>query len=339
MKNRFDRVMKLAQVVLVAVLTILLLTAAGLQLPGTGTISFMLDRDNAGAGVSQSLYFNRGSTGTDAELSWNETLDRFEWNFPISGDPQSDQFSYIMAGQILEVATTPPLILAWITPATTEADLSGNSNDATYNNFVAGDQGFKAFVWGLSFYTDNDEYLNVGDDPGFSWDDSGAAPWSVCVWIEVVETAAIQTVIAKYDVQGTDREWKIILDAAEKMELALFDEADDKESTNITDAALSAGWHFVVHTYDSTGGATALSDTNSIWYVDGVVVAESQTNDGDYTNMVAGATDVTIGGYNTGAAVANFFQGDMGALWIEDVELGAAQVWAYYVGTRGFYNE
>ena len=257
----------------------------------------------------------------------------------VSGDPWNDQRSYILAGEILEDATTPPLILAWIAPATTEVDLSGAGNNATYSNFATTDQIAKGMVWALSFYDGNNEYLTVGDDAAFSWDDTGANPWSVCFWIEVVETAAIQTVIAKYDVQGTDREFKIVLDAAEKMELALFDEADDKEATNITDAALSAGWHFVVHTYDSTGGATALSDTNSVWYVDGVAVAESQTNDAQYTGMVGGATDVTIGGYDTGAAVANFFQGDMGILWIEDVELSAATVWMYYMKTRGFYNK
>lgn len=251
----------------------------------------------------------------------------------------SDQFSYILAGDVLRNATTPPLILAWITPATTELDLSGNSNDATYSNFGVTDQLYKGLVWVLNFYEGNDEYLTVSDDAAFSWDDTGSNPWSVCAWIEVVATTSIQTIIAKYNTQGTAREWKIVIDAAEKLELAFFDEADDKESTNITDAALSAGWHFVVHTYDSTGGASALSDTNSVWYVDGVAVAETQSNDGNYTGMVAGATDVTIGGRNTGAAIGNFFQGDMGIIWIEDAELSSAEVWAAYVNTRGFYNE
>ena len=257
----------------------------------------------------------------------------------LHGTTLNDNFSYMLAGKVLENATTPPLILAWITPATTEVDLSGNGNDATYSNFATTDQIYKGLVWALSFYDGIEEYLTVGDDPAFSWDDTGNNPWSFCGWIEVVATGNIQTVIAKYSVQGTDREWKIVLDAAEKMEFALFDEADDKESTNITDAALAVGWHFVVHTYDSTGGATALSDTNSIWYVDGIAVAESQSNDADYTGMVAGATDVTIGSYNTGAGQGNFFQGDMGILWFEDVELTAAQVWAAYIATRGFYNE
>jgi len=257
----------------------------------------------------------------------------------VSGDPWNDQRSYIMAGQILQTATTPPLLLAWITPATTEVDLSGAGNDATYSNFVTTDQNAEGMVWSLDFYGGTNEYLTVGDDDAFSWDDTGSVPWSVCFWIEVVETAAIQTVIAKYDVQSTDREWKIVLDAAEKMQFELFDEADDKPATNLTDAALSSGWHFVAHTYDSTGGASALSDTASVWYVDGVAVAETQSVDGDYTGMVAGATDVTIGGYDTGAAIANFFQGDMGAIWIEDVELSAAAVWKYYMQTRGYYNK
>ncbi len=257
----------------------------------------------------------------------------------VAPDQTNDQFSYILAGEILEDATTPPLILAWITPSTTESDLSSNSNDATYTNFADSDQVEKGLAWSLNFYDGSNEYLTVSDDAAFSWDDTGANPWSVCGWIEVVATAASQTIIAKYDTQNTDREWQLYIDSAEKLYTEFYDDADDKVCTNYVDAALAAGWHFVVHTYDSTGGAGAMSDTNSVWYVDGLAVAESQTNDADYTGMVAGATDVTIGGRNTGAAIGNFFQGDMGVIWIEDVELSATQVWSAYIQTRGFYGE
>ncbi len=255
------------------------------------------------------------------------------------GDPWNDQRSYQLAGDILEDATTPPLILAWITPATTETDLSGNSNDATYSNFVAADQDPKGMVRALDFYGGTNEYLSLDDADGFSWDDTGSEPWSLCAWIQVVNGSTTQTIIAKYDVQEPDREWLFYLDSSEALVCIFFDEADDKSCQNATDAGLSVGWHFICHTYDSTGGASAMSDANSVWYVDGLAVAEGQSNDADYTGMVGGNTGPTIGAYDTGSGVGLHFQGDMGVIWIEDVELSAAAVWQYYIKTRGYYNE
>lgn len=258
----------------------------------------------------------------------------------FSGDPLNKQQTGLMVSLLLAQATTPPGMWAWLTPATTEEDQTPfNGNPATYNNFVADDRIAKGMGWALSFFDGGDEYLNVGDDPGFSWDDSGDNPWSFCAWIQVVDTAGTQVVIAKYDVQNTDREWRIQLEANEKIILNFFDDANNVQITNTVDVALSVGWRFVAHSYDSTGGATALSDTNSVWYIDGIAVAESQTNNGAYVNMVAGATDVTIGANNTGAGQGNFFQGDMGVVWLEDIELTAAQVWLYWKTTKWLYNE
>ena len=49
-----------------------------LDITGISGTSFTLDQDNAGAGVTQQLYFNRGSTQGDQQLQWNETSDKFE---------------------------------------------------------------------------------------------------------------------------------------------------------------------------------------------------------------------------------------------------------------------
>ena len=252
----------------------------------------------------------------------------------------NDGESLRLAGRVLENATTPPLILVLgMTLPTTEVDLSGNGNNATYSNCLITDQVYKGDTWGLNFWAAGSKYLTVGDDAAFSWDDTGNNPWSFCAWIEVGLSANFRSIIAKYNVQTTDREWEFALIGAETLKVYFFDEADDKVCTNNTDDPLSVGWHFIVHTYDSTGGAAAMSDTNSVWYVDGVAVAESQTNDANYTGMVAGATDVTIGAKNTGAGLGGFYEHDIGILWFEDVELSAAQVWLYYINTRGFYAE
>ena len=161
----------------------------------------------------------------------------------------------------------------------------------------------------------------------------------MCAWIEVIDTVAAQLILSKFNVQTTDREWYFYISSSEKLQARFYDEANNIEVGNFSDDAPSAGWHFVVHTYDSTGGAGAMSDANTVWYVDGVAIAQSQTNDGAYVNMVAGDTDVLVGAYNFGAGVSTFFRGDMGAIWLEDVELTALQVWLYYKMLKGYYNE
>lgn len=44
---------------------------------GTDAISFTIDQNNTGAGVSTDLLFNRGTTDDDASLAWDETNDLF----------------------------------------------------------------------------------------------------------------------------------------------------------------------------------------------------------------------------------------------------------------------
>ena len=45
---------------------------------GTDAISFTIDQNNVGAGVTTDVRFNRGTTDDDAALVWNETADLFE---------------------------------------------------------------------------------------------------------------------------------------------------------------------------------------------------------------------------------------------------------------------
>jgi len=49
----------------------------GLRTTGTRATSWMLDYANTVAGNDMSILFNRGSTDTDASLTWNETSDQF----------------------------------------------------------------------------------------------------------------------------------------------------------------------------------------------------------------------------------------------------------------------
>lgn len=57
---------------------------------GINNTYFTIDKDNAGAGASQSLRFNRGSTAGDAKLLWDETNDRFELQSDADGPTLGD---------------------------------------------------------------------------------------------------------------------------------------------------------------------------------------------------------------------------------------------------------
>ena len=49
-----------------------------IDITGINGTSFTLDQDNTGQGVTQQIYFNRGTTQGDQQIRWNETLDKFE---------------------------------------------------------------------------------------------------------------------------------------------------------------------------------------------------------------------------------------------------------------------
>jgi len=60
------------------------ISAASTSISGTVSESFSINSDNATADTENStLVFNRGSASPNALLTWNSTLDRFEFNMPV----------------------------------------------------------------------------------------------------------------------------------------------------------------------------------------------------------------------------------------------------------------
>lgn len=257
----------------------------------------------------------------------------------LQGDPLADQMSYIMSGRVKEIITSANLIglWEWITPATTEQDLTSNDHDATYQTMTTGDQLNKGLVWSLDF-DGGDDQLTILDhaDFTFSVTDTDDQPCSFGGWVEVVLSAGWQSVVGKWDDSGGAqlREWLLQLDNVEKLNFYLYDESLNKLPYAYTTTALSAGWHFVVATYDGGGGATAANGITI--YIDGISVALTVTNNVDYVAMENTTTTPTIGS-NIGTATP--WQGDMGFVFVANSELTAQQIWDIFIGTRGYYNE
>jgi hypothetical protein len=137
-------------------------------------------------------------------------------------------------------------------------------------------------------------------------------------------------ILSKY--AANQQEWYFALTDEEKVVVLQFDNSVDKTCSRTTDAAVSAGWHFVVYTNTGTGGATSMN--TGLLYVDGVVVASTAGNDAAYVAMENGTSAVTVcsdGG--------NFMQGDAGMLFVTREALSAVNIWRMYIKTRGYYNK
>lgn len=161
--------------------------------------------------------------------------------------------------------------------------------------------------------------IQVDDSADFSFDDSGDNPFSIAAWIYVTVFGDSQAIVSKY--QTDKREWLFYMDSLRKLYFVLFDESATVSPYVLADNALSTGWHFVVATYDSTGGATAANGVKI--YVDGSLVDSTARNNANYVAMENLTGIVQIGSsYN----MADYFQDKIDNVIIFDIELNVAQV-------------
>lgn len=218
-------------------------------------------------------------------------------------------------------------------PSSTVPDLAPTFSEAvsawdTPFNFNDPDS-YQGYIPFLTF-NGSDEYVTYPDDAYLSRVETGN-PFSVGAWVWFDDLAANSYIMAKYDSNEAIQEWFWMIRSDEKPLIQL---RDDSAAVNIdykADSGIATGqWHFVVITYDSTGGSSALSDNNSPIYVDGAVVAGTASNNGSYVAMEAGTSKLSIGGGLNGASLANPFTGKVagGALgpFFTQSELSAAQI-------------
>ena len=259
----------------------------------------------------------------------------------IQGSTLNDMASYKLAGDILSIGDlNDSLILAWVTPATTETDLSPNGNDATYQgSMTTDDQIAKGEVWTLDL-DGSDDYLSVSDSADFTFDDAGGANgFTVGAWVQVVNAAAAQTIISKWDETTSSelREWRLFLNSSEVLTFAIYDESANVQCFRYSDAAISVGWHLIEVVYSGAGGATAANGIT--FYVDGSAISSTASNDGSYVGMEDTATDVFVGAITgTGGTTSEFMTGDIGVPFMTTDQFSADEIWESYLKTRGYYG-
>ncbi|KKL61329.1 hypothetical protein LCGC14_2196380, partial [marine sediment metagenome] len=84
-------------------------------------------------------------------------------------------------------------------------------------------------------------------------------------------------ITSKWEVTGA-AEWRFKIDGSLQLGLDLWDPSASAGHFILTDDLLTTGWHHVVATYDSTGGANA--NTGITLYVDGFSVATTTSKIG-----------------------------------------------------------
>ena len=166
---------------------------------------------------------------------------------------------------------------------------------------------------------DNDE-LSFGDS---ATDD----PFSIAAWVYVTNENGTRYILSKRDITtGSEaREWSLGIETNEKIIFSLVDESANATQQKKTSSGLSTGWHFVVATYDGSGGDDA-TDGMTL-YIDNVAVAQSAVDSGTYVAMENTATKVIIGGsYTVGGVVGFFWDDKIDNVALFNAELTAVQV-------------
>lgn len=91
-------------------------STAGASSTGTDSDFYILDQDNASAGANADLRFNRGSTGPDAGLRWNESLDTLDFLLDVTGPTLGKARASTLESTV--TTGTAPLTVASITKVT-----------------------------------------------------------------------------------------------------------------------------------------------------------------------------------------------------------------------------
>lgn len=174
-----------------------------------------------------------------------------------------------------------------------------------------------------------DQQLAGDDAATLSFNGTTDAAFSVGCFFYI--DSGTGTLIAKYDVAGTDREWRLHLLSGPDLALELYQEDIDDSETAQTTAALSTRkWYSGIVTYggaggDGAGGKTAAADMTI--YIDGAAVAATTSEvGGTYADMVAGNAPLLIGANDDSAAPASEFTGRIALPFIVNAELTAAEV-------------
>jgi len=178
-------------------------------------------------------------------------------------------------------------------------------------------------LYSYHFHPTGDHHLAGIDSADYSF--AGTGGMSLGAWIRPT-TVTNNCIMAKYDVAGADREYRLWLDAANKLDFEMYDDTANASSITIsatTDITLGH-MQFVVATYDGVAATPGV-----VLYVNGIAVTSANTT-GGWTDMIPGATPLTVGCAGVTATPTFEFHGRIALPFITGKGLTAANVTDLY---------
>lgn len=171
----------------------------------------------------------------------------------------------------------------------------------------------------FSYFNDRsvNNHLDAPDSADFEGGSGTDAAFSVGAWVMPHVAGTEQAILAKYDVAGNLREYKLTLDSSEIPTFELFDESIADAAAAVQAPATAAvtinEWSSIIATYNGAGGnpGFAGSSMTFVMYTNGAADTGTVagTGDDDYVDMEDTGTLPTIGCADDSAAPTIEFEG------------------------------
>jgi hypothetical protein len=292
------------------------------------TLSFTDDADDEDFSIVSWAYVTQQKELQNILSKWRDDSTTSEWRFSLNGDrkPQlhlSDNSANIEGDRVAQWKlndTDADQIVDDDVGAHAGGLTPSNCDDVTTTGKISS-----------CFDFNGSEAVEVTDHADLSFDDSGSNPFSIGAWIYVTNSGTTQTILSKWDT--SKREWRLFLHSSLIIWFDLVDESKNVFAYSYTDSALTLGWHFVVATYDSTGGASA-ADGMTI-YVDNVAVSITSFTGAGYVSMEDLASKVAIGAYYVAGSLSNWFYDKIDNVMLFSKELTTSDCATLWDGGSG----
>lgn len=226
------------------------------------------------------------------------------------------------------------------TTVATAADTDGK--DLTWDATVASRFTAQGFGVVQTFDGTDDNGVFDADHADLSFNDGGGVGMSIVALANVTNTAAVRTIVSKWDLTTSSeaREWSLHVNGSDILVLEAYDESANVSITRSSDAAISMGaLHLFTATYDGTGGENGMASTNAVLYEDGVAIASTAGTNASYVAMEDLGTLPRIGAVEgTDGNAGNFMAGTLGFILITVTELNADQIWAIKEAVNAYYG-
>ena len=163
------------------------------------------------------------------------------------------------------------------------------------------------------------------------------SPLSIAALVSQTAAEGVKTVLSKYDVTtgSSKREWRLYLDASERLAFELYDESAGAKIGRLCSTALAAGPPLLVAaTYDGSGASTGIR-----LYSAGSRLDDADSNNLTYTAMESTACPVRLGSSQGAEADrADFFKGSMALAALTGKTLSPDEVWTLGTLCNGYFG-